>query len=396
MKLFVGCKRHRIDGYVGLDIVKTNVTDHVVPWLQIDSAISRQTVSEIFVDRALERIPRDEIERVVALWKSLLIKDATITLIGNDFKKLSDKISTSSPQQYESLQSAMFGFKVGNFDFTHVYVYTKDQIAEIVEKTGLKITHQEYFEDFKFKIIATADKVEQVEHKTVSTSKSVPDHKATSIQFAVFGIQRSGTNFMQRFVTHNTKNAFQKQGWKHDLSCMHNGAGTVRIYMYKTPYKWIESIHRNHEDVPKRWDEKYKLMAADGADDIKIDTKHRGDTNHCKLSLKKLCRLYSDHLLNWYNDSKIEDKNIYLVSYESMIKDPQKWLIEFSEKYNFDIISANIHVPDKVQQSNKFTDQDRQYYTDKNNFRYLDDKKIQLISSSVDSKVFELFNMERL
>lgn len=385
-----------MDGYVGLDIIKTNVTDHVVPWTQIDNAISKQSVSEIYVDRALERISKDEISQVFRLWKSLLIKNATVTLIGVDFERVSKLIASAQPSEYEKYQQELFGFKVGNLNFQHVHVYTKQQIVDLLTKLDYKIVEQIDYEDFQYKIIATVDSVEQIQHTTVRASKSVPHHNATSISFAVFGLQRTGTNFMQRFITHNTKNAFHKQGWKHDLACPQEGRGVVRIYMYKTPYKWIESIHKNHEDVPKRWGEKYMLMTIDGADDIMIDTKHRGSDNNVKMSLRRLCRLYNEHLINWYDTSTNPESNILMVNYEKMVKDPQKWLNDFSIDYKFDITSANIHIPDKVQQSNKFTDKDRQYYTNTKDFRYLDDGMISLINETVDSKVFDLLNIERL
>ena len=69
------------------------------------------------------------------------------------------------------------------------------------------------------------------------------------IDFHVFGLQRSGTTFLEKLLLQNFQCKLSGEHWKHSIERVTTDCPTFVIF--KNPYTWIESImFREHADLP--------------------------------------------------------------------------------------------------------------------------------------------------
>lgn len=191
--------------------------------------------------------------------------------------------------------------------------------------------------------------------------------------FTVFGLQRSGTNFLEQLVTRNINHVNIVNRWKpgdgiwkhaYDVENKNPGANATglkgskekaemignrihAIYVHKHPYSWIQSITNKNVDIKKT----YPFVVEEGAMMLG------------NLNIVKLAELYRDHTKYWLN--KVETSNVYHVKYEDLIQNNEKTeeiVRDIAQFFNRNLKANKINIPDKVSQSNKFTEQDREKY----------------------------------
>lgn len=194
--------------------------------------------------------------------------------------------------------------------------------------------------------------------------------------FTVFGLQRSGTNFLEQLVTKNIRNTKivnrWKAGdgiWKHAFGIENKptDAGPIgmkgdpekakmignrihAIYIHKHPYSWIQSITTKNVDIKKT----YPFVARE---------LNQAENVLGGLNILHLAQLYYDHTQYWLD--KVETRKVYHVKYEDLIFSPEKTkeiVTDIAQFFNRKLKETNIVIPDKVGQSDKFNEEKRKQY----------------------------------
>ena len=215
--------------------------------------------------------------------------------------------------------------------------------------------------------------------------------------FTVFGLQRSGTNFLEQLVAKNIRNTKivnrWKAGdgiWKHafGVESKPTGASAIgmkgdpekakmignrihAIYIHKHPYSWIQSITTKHVDIKKT----YPFVTNELGQKANVLN---------GLNILHLAQLYHDHTRYWLD--KVETRKVYHVKYEDLIFSPEKTkeiVTDIAQFFNRKLKETNILIPEKVGQSDKFNEEKRKQYR---NYRIttLSYEQIQHINSILD------------
>jgi len=400
MKLNIGCKRKALDGFINIDVIKTPVTNEVIQWLDIDNVYSVDSVDQIKVTRySISRLSEEQLDQAIPKWYKILKNHGSISITGHDLIAVSKAIGRVDQDQDipRDVYEMMFGFTASNLDFRHKRLYRPQDIVRRMKAAGfekiktLRIEEDNAFEIIGHKIINDPNYKPPTEDK--KPKNFVVDQKREKYEeFFVYGLQRSGTNFLQRYISNNTTLTHKKTEWKHIKEAENLGAvDRLNIYIYKSPYKWVESIARNHEDFPKRWGPEYPIKST-GDGIVTIESTHRGrekDKKH--FNVEALVQCYNDHLHEWFS---IDQDNVIFVQYEELIKDPQEWLADLGRKCEFTVKSTK--VPDKVPQSHKFTEENKQYYTNPEKLEYLTREQIDVINATIDPQILNFIKYKKL
>jgi hypothetical protein len=197
---------------------------------------------------------------------------------------------------------------------------------------------------------------------------------------AIFGLQRSGTNFAEQLVKRNVKgvsvsNTWRNNPlgiWKHSYDIdkkpktaitlgdkgdveRHNKIGKEikAWYIHKNPYSWIESICTKQVDIKKTYP---RVAFNEKNDENAFDMKG--------LNLVRLVELYRDHTEYWYR--MCHEKKIFHLSYEDLIysDDSSRSAVNaFAEHYQLQCSRPrDVIIPQKVGQSDQFTEESRKKY----------------------------------
>jgi len=170
------------------------------------------------------------------------------------------------------------------------------------------------------------------------------------VDYTVFGLQRSGTNFLETLIKKSFKDtnlllAYEHNGvWKHAFDIQHdiktqkarvkynddgkvvhfrsNGSYVVETYDYwinrlrsinailitKHPFTWIESVQKKNVDMRR-----FK----------KYNASHKSEM---------FAEIYHDHALFWKEQMRYQ--NILHIKYEDLLVSRELWLNKISEHFN--------------------------------------------------------------
>lgn len=165
------------------------------------------------------------------------------------------------------------------------------------------------------------------------------------------GIQRTGTNYIDAILTTNTeaKMMVNYLGWKHGYTWRDMvewcrileetplNEKAKAIITIKHPYTWFHSIN------------KWNILCG-------------GKFQPPDVLFKRYNDIYKDHkeFLKGKIEETIYDDGI-LVRYEDLLKQPEETIEMICSKFNL-YLSEPIQFPTKVSCSNKFTEEDRNFY----------------------------------
>lgn len=135
MKLNLGAGNQKVSGFIGIDLsgeadVKHDLRDKL-PY-------EDDSVEEILAIHVIESFYKWEFPRILSDWYRVLQKDGRITI---EFTILSEAINMYRSQDFLTQRSGRWGL-YGNQDkevdpiVLHHYVYEKDEIMELLNKTG--------------------------------------------------------------------------------------------------------------------------------------------------------------------------------------------------------------------------------------------------------------------
>lgn len=173
-------------------------------------------------------------------------------------------------------------------------------------------------------------------------------------KYFVFGMQRSGTNFLEVLMRKNfgaTKLNVQNGSWKHSIEVPPKYSNEFPTFViYKNPYTWVESIcMRNTVD----WLKTQKTYPANEIDDKRYTL---GDP---PLNIVNLIKTYKHFHDTWL------DKADIIIRYEDLLlEEKRNRILSHIERLGFDKSVENWQVPRKggVSQSRDYNDEREQYY----------------------------------
>jgi len=240
----------------------------------------------------------------------------------------------------------------------------------------------------------------------INLSKNDP-HAAS---LTVFGIQRSGTNFLERIIRDNgthvaVQNTWARLVWKHSyqldikppfVSSQGKDIGKFghkevydklisgnykAVYIYKNPYSWLNSITNKGVDLTVTYPEVTRPNLEKENPELMFGT----------LNLISLTKHWTEHTRWWYETlqkSKSSAKPFLFFKYEDIIKsaeETKKISIHIFNYYDigFKNKPGEIKIPERVAQSERFDENKRSFYLNEN-FDKFSWNHIQRINEHLD------------
>lgn len=215
------------------------------------------------------------------------------------------------------------------------------------------------------------------------------------MKIVVFGLQRSGTNFIETMLRENYKglqvvNTDSRYLWKHgshfDLNKISKDA--AHIVVIKSPYSWIESIIRKKVDIFKRRPE---LQA-------NADTKHKIES----LDLEALAKCWKDYI-SWFFSPEVMNKiKPEIFQYEFIIENKETlyfFLEKIRNRYGAEAVYQNkierVKQPQKVSQSDAWTEERHDLYVNER-ITKLSWENVQTINSIIEDSVFDIAGYKKI
>jgi len=179
--------------------------------------------------------------------------------------------------------------------------------------------------------------------------------------YYIWGIQRSGTNFLERLLELKY-NAFKRNAgvsaWKHSINDPVDGWNKQlpNFVIYKNPYTWVESIATRSTVDYVRTQTLYSPKE-DISEDLQLGSK--------KLNIVNLAKTYKHFHLNWLDRDDL--KLGMEIKYEDLLVDEIRYkiLLDISTRMSFSKPHRDkfrIPTPGSVTSSKDYTEEREEYY----------------------------------
>lgn len=220
------------------------------------------------------------------------------------------------------------------------------------------------------------------------------------MDFLIFGLQRSGTNYLEVLLQKNFKefkrNNRGSKAWKHRVKAkglLHNINPVPAFIIRKNPYKWIESVAiRNNVDFIKTQTE-FPICEKKGfPDDCYLGPKH--------MNIIQMAKTYELWYDQWVENTleKIKDKSTSL-RYEDLLDEKKRNLFLEKTQERFELKKLQNEwvnpPPGSVSQSKGMKTDMIKYYKEENNCG-LNQKQISYINSVLTPEFFNKAGYARL
>jgi hypothetical protein len=214
--------------------------------------------------------------------------------------------------------------------------------------------------------------------------------------YTTYGLQRSGTNFLEGLIRQNVKqgqvnNMWRSNNgiWKHAFDIENHKLGgheklnflrkNNAIWIHKHPYSWIESVTRKHVDLMKT-QEQYVKQLGDEPPWQKMGN----------FRLGGIIELWNKHTRYWWGKLHTTEYGVYHLPYERLVKsdhDTKQETIKFIDHFKGERKNPDdIIIPGKVGQSGKFTDAWRDKYLNIK-LELLTWQQVQFINERIDREM---------
>jgi hypothetical protein len=214
------------------------------------------------------------------------------------------------------------------------------------------------------------------------------------MKFKVFGLPRSGTNYLKELLLLNFEdlNIEEKYG-KHRFNCDQLEHDCLNIVIFKNPYKWLESILITNTS---RYDYSedsigLNLVINDvryGA--IKYDTLKREEC-YAKKYKTGITLYYNHHNLIevWkkYYIKWSENESLIKLHYKDLLQDEKIFLTKIQNDFNLKKKNKywlNVRNFSSVENSENFSSLKIDEYLDESKLYYLDYKYLDVINEVLD------------
>lgn len=199
--------------------------------------------------------------------------------------------------------------------------------------------------------------------------------------YYIFGLQRSGTNFLADLIKlkYSNRPINNKEFWKHSVVPPNIENKTPLVLIHKNPYTWIESLcFRNKVDWIKSQKDYDPLIEEDEA----------LIAGNNQFSVRVLAHAYNDFYTNWHE--RIKTANAHIIKYEDLLeqKGINQLLIDLDTKFKWQN-NGNMNLPRKVSQSPDYTKIRGEYYKGQKP-RELTEYQINVVNSIISDDVFTL------
>jgi hypothetical protein len=199
-------------------------------------------------------------------------------------------------------------------------------------------------------------------------------------EFYIFGLQRSGTTFLEQLLHLNfgCRVANSHDSWKHSIEKLVFPSYTI-FNIYKNPYTWIESVmFREHADLP--------ITSPQILEESSLN-----DGLHLRINPVELAKIYENYCNNWCVNLS---NNTFIIRYEDLIeKDSLK---HFIEMIPFTRICNDIKIPKAgFWMSEGFKEDIIPYYL-KGIPEHLNSHQINAINEIISDQTFSRLGYQRI
>lgn len=197
--------------------------------------------------------------------------------------------------------------------------------------------------------------------------------------YYIFGLQRSGTTFLERMLT-NTFSAKFLNGdytWKHELHVpdVIRKNQHIALVNFKSPYTWLESIvFRGNADL---------LMTATGYG-LQDDTGPGSVLGHDSVNLANTAKLYAAYAERWLAASAAGC--VHVVRYEDLLTQHGRDRLAHI-LVGRGLIDWNLPKPGSLFMSEDFTNDRIEYYLNKSPVRFTTDQ-LKIINDNIPDEIF--------
>lgn len=179
------------------------------------------------------------------------------------------------------------------------------------------------------------------------------------MSYYMFGLQRSGTNFLTNLIKINFAKDIQNTqsvSWKHSIEDpVGYDKNVPTIIIHKNPYTWVESISMRNKVDWIGMQKKYHALEK---------TTEEFTIGPNKMNLTNLMMTYRDFHNNWLNRSDIP--NYLVIKYEDLLKeDTRNAVLERIEQtFGWERVRPDWRLPVRgtVSQSKDYTEEREKYY----------------------------------
>ena len=197
--------------------------------------------------------------------------------------------------------------------------------------------------------------------------------------YYIFGLQRSGTTFLERMLT-NTFNAKWLNGdytWKHELLVpdIIRENKHISLVNFKNPYTWLESIvFRGNADLLMTATE-YKLQDDTGPGSV---------IGHDSINLANTAKLYAAYAERWLAASTAGC--VHVVRYEDLLTQQGRDSLA-NHLVGRGLIDWQIPEPGSLFMSEDFTPERVEYYLNRSPIKF-NPEHMAIINNNIPDDIF--------
>ena len=192
--------------------------------------------------------------------------------------------------------------------------------------------------------------------------------------FYIFGLQRTGTTFVENLLTMNFDCIVSNNGrpyWKHTHE-IPDISDRPSFLTVKNPYTWVESIcFREHADLPPTALNRYGY-------DVHEFSEHKANT----FNVRTLAKIYNNYYNTWITSAA------HMIRYEDVLTD--SGLNTFIDSVKFDRTTTSIEkpAPGSLFMSEGYSDQMASYYLQQQPTQ-LSQQQLDDINSQLDLRLLQ-------
>jgi hypothetical protein len=209
--------------------------------------------------------------------------------------------------------------------------------------------------------------------------------------FYIFGLHRSGTNFLTNLISQNYKNTIYKSSntnfsddWKHSFKGFLINDDSLKIVIYKNVNTWVESVL-----IRRPYDGHHIIKALEVQDNDKYITLQSMESKYFfidgKISLSHIVESYVYFYENYLNN----DDNVIFVKYEDLLHKEGLERVMKKLGKKFEIERETFITPSKVTLSPNFNEENKKYYKEGKTI-FLPEECLMIIKNIVGDRLNKL------
>ena len=211
------------------------------------------------------------------------------------------------------------------------------------------------------------------------------------MKIRIFGIQRSGTNYLEQLLNEHTQLEATPGNpasgyWKHTAFPERRFlfAEDIHFVIVKNPFKWLESLHRYNADLTWRSGVYHQNLFNN--EEIRKNSAYLiHDARNHPTALEGAVRLYNTFYRNWIDflDNQ-KELRIHLFRYEDILRNQTGFVNGVQKKFQQFYIRKRTISMGTVRQSDDFSHDRRKDYLDQKNVKILSAEALKMSLGQFD------------